>query len=59
MIVSFYLGSERVKETKPTGEALTESQNINKSLLTLGTNYYFDMCYYVYAFLHSILALFD
>eukprot|EP00794_Sanderia_malayensis_P014072 gene14072-15539_t len=29
-------GSERVKETNSTGEALTESQNINKSLLTLG-----------------------
>jgi len=29
-------GNERVKETKQTGEALTESQNINKSLLTLG-----------------------
>ncbi|XP_065054952.1 kinesin-II 85 kDa subunit-like isoform X1 [Rhopilema esculentum] len=29
-------GNERVKETKATGEALTESQNINKSLLTLG-----------------------
>ena len=25
-----------MKETKPTGGALTESQNINKSLLTLG-----------------------
>ncbi|XP_020904953.2 kinesin-like protein KIF12, partial [Exaiptasia diaphana] len=29
-------GSERVKETKSVGEAFTESQNINKSLLTLG-----------------------
>ncbi|KAK2573960.1 Kinesin-like protein KIF12 [Acropora cervicornis] len=29
-------GSERVKETKSVGGAFTESQNINKSLLTLG-----------------------
>ncbi|XP_046840261.1 kinesin-like protein KIF12 isoform X2 [Xenia sp. Carnegie-2017] len=29
-------GNERVKETKSTGDLLTESQNINKSLLTLG-----------------------
>ena len=32
----FGLGSEKVKETKSTGEALVESNNINKSLLTLG-----------------------
>lgn len=30
------LGNERVKETKTSGDVLTESQNINKSLLTLG-----------------------
>ena len=36
--ISDFLGNERVKETKQTGEALTESQNINKSLLTLGNN---------------------
>ena len=29
-------GNERVKETKSSGELFTESQNINKSLLTLG-----------------------
>ncbi|XP_031560241.1 kinesin-like protein KIF12 [Actinia tenebrosa] len=29
-------GSERVKETKSHGESFAESQNINKSLLTLG-----------------------
>ena len=33
---SFLTGSERVKETKSVGGTLTESQNINKSLLTLG-----------------------
>jgi len=31
-----YVGSERVKETKTAGESLTEANNINKSLLTLG-----------------------
>jgi len=29
-------GSERVKETKSVGGTFAESQNINKSLLTLG-----------------------
>lgn len=29
-------GSEKVKESKATGETLTEALNINKSLLTLG-----------------------
>ena len=33
---SFLTGSERVKETKSVGGTFTESQNINKSLLTLG-----------------------
>ena len=32
----FFLGSEKVKETKTSGETLVESNNINKSLLTLG-----------------------
>ena len=35
-VVFHCVGSERVKETKPHGEAFAESQNINKSLLTLG-----------------------
>ena len=29
-------GSEKVKESKAAGETLTETLNINKSLLTLG-----------------------
>lgn len=29
-------GSERLKETKSQGEMLKETQNINKSLFTLG-----------------------
>ena len=32
----FSAGSERVKETKSVGGTFAESQNINKSLLTLG-----------------------
>lgn len=32
----FSVGSERVKETKSVGGTFAESQNINKSLLTLG-----------------------
>ena len=32
----FLTGSERVRETKSVGGTFTESQNINKSLLTLG-----------------------
>lgn len=30
------LGSEKVKESKATGDTLTETHNINKSLLALG-----------------------
>ncbi|KAJ7387306.1 hypothetical protein OS493_004289 [Desmophyllum pertusum] len=41
-------GSERVKETKSVGGTFAESQNINKSLLTLGKFVLHFTCHYLH-----------